>query len=204
LAGSIGLDTVTRRMKLGDTINDLFVYNDFGAFSPKIADEFLDELGKSYELSLSAEVKARIRERVEWLIPYHLQLFFAGLREHCSDHGTRPSVTAVEAVYESLLSPGKRSYFEWWEQRLTEELGAPDNRQAVELLNAIARNPGGEPLPILQAVLGKLVKDDEQRHEKLHYLLDVLQSDGYLVLERDRYRFRSSLLREFWVRRVAR
>jgi hypothetical protein len=30
----------------------------------------------------------------------------------------------------------------------------------------------------------------------------VLQSDGYLVLDGERFRFRSALLRDFWVRRI--
>lgn len=72
LAGSIGLDTVTQRLRLGDSINDLFLFNELGAFAPKIADEFLGELGHTYDLHLSQEIKERIRSRLGWLIPYHL------------------------------------------------------------------------------------------------------------------------------------
>jgi hypothetical protein len=46
-----------------------------------------------------------------------------------------------------LLAPAKRAYFDYWEQRLKEELGPPDDRQALDLLNSVARNPAGEPLP---------------------------------------------------------
>jgi uncharacterized protein len=200
LAGSIGLDTVTQRLRLGDTINDLFLFNELGAFAPEIADAFLDELATSYNLHLAPDVKVRIRERVGWLIPFHLQLFFSKLRDQPG--GPKPTVATVDAVHEALLKPANKGYFDYWEQRLTEELGAPEDRQAIDLLNAVAKNPDGEPVHILQAVLGAKIKEPEERDRQLRYLLDVLQSDGYFVLEGERFRFRSSLLRDFWVRRI--
>ena len=201
LAGSIGLDTVTQRLRLGDTINDLFLFNDLGPFSPEVADEFLAALGQSYGLHLAPSVKAHLRDRLGWLIPYHLQLFFSGLRDQVGPGG-RVTDAEVDSVYEALLSPSKKGYFDYWEQRLTEELGAPDDRHALDLLNAVAKNPEGEPLRVLQAVLGARLPDPEQRDRQLRYLIDVLQSDGYLVLDGERFRFRSSLLRDFWARRI--
>jgi hypothetical protein len=203
LAGSIGLDTVTRRMRLGDTINDLYLFSDLGAFTSKVAHDFLDELADTYGLRLSASVRERIQTRTGWLIPYHLQLLFAGLREHCSDNNVPATVDAVEAAYRALLAPAKKAYFDYWAQRLEEELGHPDDRQAIALLNVIAEDLKGASIHSLAGVLGKYISEPEKRDEKLHYLLDVLRSDGYLVLESDRFIFRSQLLREFWVRRTS-
>ncbi len=204
LAGSIGLDTVTKRMRFGDTINDLYLFTDFGAFAPEIADQLLDALGKTYDLPLPDPIKAHIRKRTGWLIPYHLQLFFATLREHVSDRrplSKKVTIVDVDAVYEQLLSPSKRAYFDYWEQRLHEELGVPDDRLAIELLDATAKNPEGESVENLKGVLTKHFQDGAQRDDKLRYLLDVLQADGYLVETGGRFLFRSSLLRDFWPRR---
>lgn len=60
---SAGLDSVTKRMRFGDTINDLYLFTDFGAFTPEVADQLLGALGKTYDLPLATEVKAHIRER---------------------------------------------------------------------------------------------------------------------------------------------
>lgn len=203
LAGSIGLDTVTQRLRLGDTINDLFLFNELGPFSPEVADEFLAALGLTYGIHLAPTVKARVRERFRWLIPYHLQLFFSELRKRVEPN-KRPkiAVTDVDAIYEALLTPANKGYFDYWEQRLAEELGTPDDRHALDLLNAVAKNPDGEPLTVLQAVLGARIAEPEQRDRTLRYLIDVLQSDGYLVREGERYYFRSALLRDFWARRI--
>jgi len=192
LAGSIGLDTVTRRMGFGDTINDLFVYTNFGPFDRETAFAFLSELATSYGVALSDDVKSTICERTGWLIPFHLQLCFAELRMLC--HGRSPAVADVDAVYEHLLSSSKKQYFDYWHQRLREELGTPDDGHAVALLNAIAADPAGASTQTLQGTLGD--------GERLTYLLDVLNSDGYVVEQHGRYLFRSSLLRDFWRRHI--
>lgn len=77
LAGSIGLDTVTRRLALGDTINDLYLYSDFGAFTRESAFALLAELAKSYSMTLTDDVKGHVCDRTGWLIPFHLQMCFA-------------------------------------------------------------------------------------------------------------------------------
>jgi hypothetical protein len=200
LAGSIGLDTVTRRLELGDTINDLKLF-ELGPFSPETADHFLEELGKSYGLALTPEVRAAICSRSGWLIPYYLQLIFSGLREHCGDTGAAPTPALVDQVFEELLSPGHRAYFDFWIQRLPQVLGPPQDGYAVELLTACASDPTGVARPNLEQVLGRLMASPETRDKELNWLIDVLIGDGYLVEQRGRYPFRSNLLREFWLRR---
>jgi hypothetical protein len=110
-------------------------------------------------------------------------------------------VANVTGTYERIIA--KRPYFDHWEQRLHEELGEPDARQAIDLLNAAARDSGGAPMASLQAVMSKHIQDLDGRDEKLTYLLDVLRGDGYLNLAGDRLRFCSPLLRDYWARRIA-
>jgi hypothetical protein len=56
---------------------------------------------------------------------------------------------------------------------------------------------------VLSHALSSAISEPEAREEKLRYLLDILHNDGYLVEENRRWRFRSPLLREYWLRRVA-
>lgn len=200
LAGSIGLDTVARRWRLSNTIGDLYVYNDLGPFPRQVALSFLGELSQTHLLPLGDDVKNRICDRIEWLLPYHLQLVFAALLNHCGDHRCEATVDVIDIVYEQILS--KRPYFDHWEQRLHAELGQPDARQAIELLNAAACDPSGASMETLQAVLGKHIQDPHMRDEKLVYILDILRGDGYLTTVDGRERFISPLLRDYWARRV--
>jgi hypothetical protein len=201
LAGSIGLDTVAARLNAGDTINDLHVFH-LGAFSEPTADRLLQELAAAHGVDLPEEARRRMIARVGWLIPYHLQLLFGQLRERCSDREETATVEAVDEAFEELLRPGHKGYFDYWRQRLHEELGRPDGGFAVVLLNAVAEDDRGVSRSTLSRVLAEQIQDPDERAEKLRYLLDVLEGDGYLVADAGRYRFQSPLLRAYWRRRV--
>lgn len=204
LAGSIGLDVLARRFNFSDTINDLLLEN-LDGFSPEVSDRFLNDLGNSYDLQLAPEVRARIIERAGWTIPYYLQIFFGAVLEMCSDERTTPSVQMVDAVFEDLVSPSKRTYFDYWNQRLTEELAAPQSDWARAVLKACALDKLGATRSTLNQTLFTYINQPAEREDMLNWLLDVLISDGYLIHQMandiGRYQFRSNLLREFWLRR---
>jgi hypothetical protein len=170
LAGSIGLDTLTRRLRLGDTINDLFLFH-LGPFSAPTAHKFLLKLGDSYSIPLDEAVRTRICERAGWLIPFHLQIFFAHLRYRMDERGEPPRPEDVDAIFEELLTPANRAYFDYWSQRLREELGSPDAERAHELLTACAASPAGARLSTLGQLLARHVQDDRRRAELQRYLL---------------------------------
>jgi len=200
-AGSIGLDAVVERYRLTDAVNDLFIFH-LHAYDDATADRFLEALANSYSLALPCEVRTHIIERVGWPIPYHLQLLYSGLRDHCDG---QPTATRkdVDAVIANLLQPTHSSYFDTWRQRLLDELGKPDSDYALGLLNAACQDPDGVSRDTLALWLGGKINDPETKDEKLRYLLNVLIGDGYLIEAAGRYRFRSFLLREYWRRRVA-
>lgn len=201
LAGSIGLDTVAARWNLGDTINDLHLFH-LGAFSPAAADGLLRELSSSYDLPLTDEARAHLIRRVGWLIPYHLQVLFSRLRRLCKERGCAASSDVIDEAFEDLLAPANKAYFDYWRQRLHEELGEPEAGSALVLLAAAAREEAGASRRVLEQSLPAGWAEPAERSEKVRYLLDVLEGDGYLVSEGKRYRFRSPLLREYWLRRV--
>ena len=206
LAGSIGLDTVAARLNLGDTINDLSVFP-LGAFEVPVAQRFLRTLADSYEMVLSDDVIDTMIQCIGWPVPYYLQLLFSALRDQCpiSDIDNHSfNISAVNNAFESLLTPAHKGYFDYWRQRLKEELEEPDSGYAVLLLNAACHDSAGVSRETLQQILSEVIQDSGEKQEKLGYLLDVLENDGYLIEADQRYRFRLELLREYWLRRVAR
>lgn len=202
LAGSIGLDTVSARLGLGDTINDLYIYH-LDAFTKDTADRFLEALGKDYGVKLDPPTRQHIIGSLGWPIPFHLQHIFAKLHEHLSDSRGTPSVAMVDEVFKVMLNPAHKALFDYWRQRLTEELGAPDDSYAVHLLNHVCQDPSGVTKATLKQVLSERVSEEIARDERLRYLMDVLETDGYVVLREDRYSFRLELLRRYWQMRVA-
>ena len=197
LAGSIGLDTVASRLNIADAINDLRIET-LGAFDGATAHDLLRTLSANYGLTLEDPVRERVLARVGWLIPYYLQLVFDKLREW-----QKPEAGHVDAVVDTLLDASHKGLFDYWRQRLRDELGRPDADHASALLHPACRTPEGVRRGVFQQVLTASIADADAREDKLRYLLDVLENDGYLVEEEKRWRFRSPLLREYWSRRVA-
>jgi hypothetical protein len=197
LAGSIGLDTVASRLNISDSINDLRLET-LGAFSVPTSHALLEALAKEYGLELPEEVRRHVLDRVGWLVPYYLQLVFDKIRD-CK----KPTAAEVDDAIDNLLNAQHKGLFDYWRQRLFDELGRPDGDHAAALLHPASRAPEGVRRSILKQALGKAIADADKREEKVRYLLDVLENDGYLVEEERRWRFRSPLLRGFWLRRVA-
>ena len=200
LAGSIGLDNLARRYSMVGTINDCAPF-ELGAFTPEVADEFLRALAIAVQLDLGPEVRAHLRERAEWLIPHHLQILVASLRDRCEETDSQPNVELVDAAFEAVLGHAYRSYFDHWSVRLGEELGSPDDAYAKRVLTVAARVRAGATASVLSQALAAEIADPDRRAEVLPWLLDVLARDGYLIEIEGRWRFRSPLLREYWARR---
>ena len=201
LAGSIGLDTVAARHGIGDTVNDL-VPAPLGAFDSETSDRFLAALAAGENIRLTRPVRKAIIGAIGWPVPYYLQILFDRLRDRVED-GAKPSTVLVEQIFEELLVPAHKGYFDYWRQRLHDELGSPEDGQAVHLLSQCARDPTGASRETLSQALAEHIQDLEPREERLRYLLEVLESDGYLVMVDGRWRFRLELLRRYWLKRVA-
>jgi DNA-binding transcriptional ArsR family regulator len=209
LAGSAGLDAFTQRLQLGATVGDLLLFP-LDALPEGRALELLASLARTRGLAIPEATAGHLIDRIGWPIPYYVQLVVHQLAElYPRRGGTRTPIqvdnAAVDEAFAALSRPTSRLYFDPWYQRLTEELGRPHDVWARALLTASALDPDGAARPTLQGVLGRLVQDAGEREEALSWLLAVLEGDGYLVRDEGtgRYRFRSPLLREYWVRRVS-
>lgn len=197
--GSIGLDSFVEMRQFGDTINDLTVLP-LGAFDDASANAFLEKLGTDNGLPLSPAVRNAIIAALGWSLPYHLQLMFHAFVE-LQIQPTGPD--DVQSAIEHLLRPEHASYFDTWRQRLRDQFGADQLSMALQLLKLLCQHPSGlsrhQLLDALMATRphGEAIDVDQQ----LGALLLILQRDGYLIWEGDRYGFRSFLLREYWRRR---
>lgn len=194
----IGLNTFTETRGLSATINDLTPIS-LGAFLEADAHAFLEKLGEDNQYPLPFDVRSRILEIVGLALPYHLQLMFHAMRE--TDGA--PSIPGVDRAFESLLAPDKSVYFDTWRQRLAEQLEPDGAAMAMSLLTDLCRYNAGRTRPQIRSFLMRRnpTADPEAIAQQLAGLLQILQRDGYLALEGNKYLFRSFLLREYWRRR---
>ncbi len=199
LAGSIGLDTVAARHGMSAAINDLHTQR-LGPFARADARAFIRALCTAESLALDDPTIDHLLDRVGWLIPFHLQLVFSKLRERARAGRTAArGPDEVEAAIEETLT--ERKDFASWDERLADELGEEHARRARLVLASCARDPKGALTSTLGAALAKDVRHEVERARELRFVLDVLETDGYLVRDGKRWRFASPLLRAFWLRR---
>jgi hypothetical protein len=200
LAGSIGLDTLARRLRMSDAINDLTPFP-LDAFSESSARKFLTLLADNYQMPLDEATQTAILQRIDWPIPYYLQLMFSELRDAYADYQRTPSPAGVSECFEKILGNSFRGYFDYWQQRLEDELGQPQAGYALQLLNTLCRSAEGCSREILSPRLSQSIPDVDSRTTELTNLLDILHSDGYLIERGDKHAFRMEWLREYWHRR---
>ncbi len=196
LAGSIGLDSVARRLKLSGTIHDLQPI-ELGAFSPEMARAYLMGRGQFYQWAMDAGTVDAIIEAVEWPIPFHLNLVFEELRAVVSDGRGSPSPALVEIALQRLMEHG-RTHFDHWDERLAKMLDSRVQQYCEIVLGLACGVPSGVSVASIELRLSQELNNDQQRAEMLRQLLDLLVSDGYLVNQEGVVRFRSALLRRYW------
>lgn len=195
-AGSIGLDSIARKLKLSGTIHDLQLI-ELGEFSPEKARAYLMSRGLYYQWQLTPETIDAILEAVEWPIPYHLNLVFEELRVVVSEGHLEPSPALVEMALKRLMAHG-RTHFDHWDERLKKMLDARFPQYCEIILGLACREAHGVQIATLELRLSQEVSNDRERAEMLRQLLDLLISDGYLVRQQHIVRFRSALLRRYW------
>lgn len=200
--GSIGLDSFVDDRQLRKAINDLTPLS-LEALNPEEANEFLSRLGESNGLSLSAEQRALIIDRVGWPLPHHLQIVFHALVDSST---TEANAAAIDAAFAHLLLPNNISQFDTWRHRLEAQFGQIDATVAKDILRHLCQHAKGRKRSqILNALMStRKAADPAAIEEQLARLLLMLQRDGYLLESKGRYAFRSFLLREYWHRREVR
>ncbi|MGO9240062.1 MAG: hypothetical protein ACLQBJ_04550 [Bryobacteraceae bacterium] len=195
-AGSIGLDTVARRLRLSGTIHDLQPI-ELGAFAPEIARSYLMARGQFYGWVLTADTIDAVMTAVEWPIPFHLNLVMEELRSVVGERQSPPSPELVEAAVQRLMRHG-RTHFEHWDERLSKMLDGRMADHCGTLLGMACHEAGGVAMNTVEIRLRNEITDDRERTEVLKQVIDLLVSDGYLVRDASTVRFRSALLRRYW------
>ena len=191
VGGSIGLEGVLRRSGLSGLINDLSPFR-LDSWDRPTAVEFLKGLGGVYSFHLDEGSITLILDLLRDPVPYHVQLFFAALRDVCKGQSSRVSSEVIERCFaERLAGASGTAHLDHYAERL--EIGFDKNEYdtARDILSRACRREDGV----------NLVELEELRHRSAQTFRSVLrdlEADGYVEHEDSRLKFRSNLLREWW------
>jgi AAA+ ATPase superfamily predicted ATPase len=197
--GSIGLDTVARRIKVEGSLNDLESFT-LKPFSEATAYAFLADIARRRGFSLEKNAAEAILQRLGWLSPYYLERI---AEDACAfvSAGQALTLKQAQASMDQLMELDKRLYWSSWREHLDRNFNEPERGHLYSVLETVARDQNGVDRNLLLTALNR--SGEPIGEAVLRGLLDTLLADGYLSLQNGQHcRFRMNLLREWWLRYV--
>ncbi|MDE7465703.1 MAG: AAA family ATPase [Muribaculaceae bacterium] len=191
--GSVGLHNFTRMRNLSMTINDLMSF-DFDALSEHEAKGLIEALAESENISLSDEIIGILLEKLEWHIPYFIQLVFTNIKNYPEIHmGVTPRM-----IDNSIDRLAHTDELTTWSERLSEYNGQEDGARLI--LKRLCQSDKGLSRDQLLAIYTQYTDRSPMKADnELSLILNMLEHDGYIIrTEGGTRRFRSPLLKKWW------
>ena len=201
ISGSIGLTPIVNRLGIPDRINYLEPLR-LGPWDRETSVACFQCLAESYKLQVEDGVANAVYDALGVGIPYHVQSFFARLRDQATMQGRGVTVKDVEEVYRTLLSPFGQNDLAHYKTRLKEALEDENHTIAMDILAEAATQevftPGARHC--LGRLYARVVDDTPGR---IADTLEILMHDGYLEVSDEGHRFPSRLLKDWWSARFS-
>lgn len=189
--GSVGLRNFTSAMNLGYTINDLTEFS-LDELTREEAIGLLRGLCRSEDINMSEECINYTLDKLQWNIPYFIQVIFSKLAE---DYGGKITQENIDVAYDKLCY---ENYLSTWSERLAEyrEYEVP----ARQILKSLSTQSSGMERDSMLDIL--MTDQDVSMREQIDYtlskVLEMLENDGYIIKKNTTRAFRSPLLRDYW------
>lgn len=181
--GSIGLPNVTRRINATATVNDLNVV-EVPPLTKEEGETLVRTLFQTYKVHYDEAIVEYILERLNWLMPFFVQLVVQMLIDDYESDAKPLSKTDVNRVLDKASNHRNNIYFDSYYSRLDKTLPDEESAVAKQILSDIAVN---------NAV------SKEKIDKKYQNVLEILEYDGYINLSKDGfYRFNSPILQMWW------
>ena len=194
VGGSIGLEGVLRRASLSGTVNDLTPFR-LESWDQPTAVNFLKTLGHDYSFALGDGSVEQILDLLGDPVPYHVQLFFSALRDACKGDPRNVSPHLIEECFANRLAgPSGTAHLDHYATRLDFAFDGDEHQTRLDVLDRACRQERGVSLADLDDLR-------QQGEPNLRSVLRDLETDGYLRRHPDEtLRFRSNLLRQWWMK----
>ena len=200
--GSTGLKNVVRKLKKLDLINDINTIEVL-PFANDEAQELIRRLVLGFQddnpkFNINPDAINYILEIITWKLPYYMQIIVDELFEYYDETQKEINNNTVDFILSQIVKSKSihSDYFENWKDRLGRAFKNEDYSFAIEVLNFISKNEFIDYAKFYDLA----VKNDVKDHK---YVLDVLEHDGYISEDNEKYGFNSILLKNWWFINVA-
>jgi hypothetical protein len=202
LTGSIGLDVVAQRVGLQGALVDLEVFQ-LKPFDSTAALAYLRRLCVQKQVpqpfSLDDVAFAHLARELGWLSPYYLRLVAERIRPAGDPISGFPLAkpSDIDAAFNELLEPEYRKSFSVWPEHIRKNFSHEEFELLRAILNKLCIKAEGETFETLEASLATTRAG--LRRRELIDLITALVAAGFIHNEGGRWRFRSGLLRRYWL-----
>ncbi|RDB07538.1 ATP-binding protein [Runella aurantiaca] len=194
--GSIGLLSVVKKLNATADVNDIQTYK-LRPLSLKDALELAKTLLENYQIEASEEALTYLlKEKIEWLIPFHIQLAIKEIRDLYRIESREVNRTFIDLAFNELVLNGS-IYLEHYRGRLSQVF----NRNELSLVHDLLKK-----LAEYQSVAELELYDLAVKHrleESFKNILLTLEYDGYIAEATEKqWRFYSPILKKWWSKNV--
>jgi hypothetical protein len=206
LTGSIGIDTVLRQLKLGDTVNDC---RPVEMFPPRDedAEAFILKRAEENAIPMTRELATEILRLIDPHWYYPIQIFLVEIQNWFRANGRTPELLDIREIYrDQLVAKGNENLKHMWD-KLSEVLVPSDQKFARSILRALTKTPEGLSREEMENIHAQeFPPGSPEDAADFEFVLSVLRHDGYLLQDSSgdqKTRFASDLLRDYWARQHA-
>ena len=194
--GSIGLLSVVKKLNATADINDILSYK----LRPLGLEDALllaQTLLKTYQIEAEEQVlKYLLQQKIEWLIPFHIQLSIKEIRDLYRIEAKEVNKTFIDKAFNELILNGS-IYLDHYRGRLSQVF----NRDELTLVHAILKKLT-ENESVTELELYDLAVKYHLENSFKNIVL-TLEYDGYIVEVTDKkWRFYSPILKKWWSKNV--
>lgn len=197
-AGSIGLENVVSKIESSSAINDL-VSLKVNPLNKDEAKGLINHITKDSGLIFTDDTIDYIMKKVEWLIPYYIQILIDEIdqMESKREIDIIIEIGNIDTAFEQMLE--HRNYYSHWHDRLR-ILNKDEYNFAKEILNLVSENS-----KISSSEIFNISQKFDSNSFDYKEVLNELKHDGYINNEGNikEYKFNSPILKEWWYRNVA-
>jgi hypothetical protein len=194
-AGSIGLENIVSLLNSVNLINDLDRVQ-MPPLNEKQANEFIIELTENLMFSLSKNKIKHIIDKIEWLIPFYIQLIISELNKFSTEENKKIfTISEIDNAFSRVID--KRNYFEHWFARLKKIFKNNELQFAIEILNIICEKDKIDKKEVIDLSI------KYKTEECFRNIINTLKYDGYISNSgNNELKFNSPILKMWWCENV--
>jgi hypothetical protein len=194
--GSIGLLSVVKKLNATADVNDIQTYK-LRPLSLKDALELAKTLLENYQIEASNEVLTYLlKEKIEWLIPFHIQLAIKEIRDLHRIDAREVNRAFIDQAFNELVLNGS-IYLEHYRGRLSQVFNRNELTLVHDLLKKLAEYQSVAELELYDLAV------KHRLEESFKNILLTLEYDGYIAETNEKqWRFYSPILKKWWSKNV--